>query len=147
MPKSEYLKRLSDVEKFFQKERKSLIVGEYNHAEWLQYVNEFKDEPEGGKRCALCFKMRMEKTAKLASEMGFHSFTTTLTIGPNKPARVIFPIGRQLAKDYNIKFLEFDFKKKDGFKISCQLSKQFNMYRQNYCGCEFSFRDKTIRSR
>ena len=102
----------------------------------------FENEPEGGKRCGLCFSMRLEETALTARMNGFDTFTTTLTVSPHKDYETISRIGNMLAVKYGVGYLDGNFKKKDGFKRSIELSKQFGIYRQNYCGCEFSVWDK-----
>ena len=103
-------------------------------------VKGLEKEKEGGKRCAECFKLRLEKTAEIAKNGGFNLFTTTLTISPLKDAELINTIGESLQSG-NCLWLHSDFKKKDGYLRSCILSKQYNLYRQNYCGCVFSARD------
>ena len=102
----------------------------------------FENELEGGKRCGLCFSMRLEETALTARMNGFDTFTTTLTVSPHKDYETISRIGNMLAVKYGVGYLDGNFKKKDGFKRSIELSKQFGIYRQNYCGCEFSVWDK-----
>ena len=99
-----------------------------------------ENEPEGGKRCAVCFEMRLEKAAIYAKENGFDTFTTVLTISPHKNSRTIHDIGRKLGEKHGISFLAEDFKKQDGFKKSLELSKKYGFYRQNYCGCAYSMR-------
>jgi len=116
----------------------SLIKGAYEAKRWLNFVKGFEDEPEGGKRCELCFRFRLEKTAGLAKEKNFPSFTTTLTISPHKNASLINEIGKEIALKYAVRFLEADFKKKEGFKKTIELAKKYNLYRQTYCGCIFS---------
>ena len=96
---------------------------------------------EGGERCFKCYRLRLEKTAKAAAENGFDYFTTTLTISPLKNAAKINEIGEELSGIYGVKFLPSDFKKKNGFKRSIELSREHNLYRQNYCGCVFSKKD------
>ena len=93
---------------------------------------------EGERRCYLCYKLRMEKTAIIAKEKGFDYFTTTLSISPYKNSSWINEIGRDLEKEYNIKYLPADFKKKNGYKRSIELSSIYNLYRQDYCGCVYS---------
>jgi hypothetical protein len=99
-----------------------------------------ENEEEGGKRCEICYQMRLEKTAQFACAHRFSRFTTTLSISPHKKAMVINQIGRELHNKYPVTFYEADFKKHDGFKKSCELSKEHGFYRQNYCGCIFSQR-------
>lgn len=144
-PPDEHQFRLEEARQYLDRERIELIAPAYHRKEWLDTVRDYGPEPEGGYRCALCFAYRLRKTAEIAVERGIDTFTTTLTIGPNKPGRVIFPIGIRVAETYGLKFLDIDFKKKDGFKHSCILSREQGMYRQDYCGCEYSYRDRNIR--
>ena len=137
-PSTEYEKRLEEIERFANIVKMPLIRGEYDIREWFSYIKGFEKEPEGGKRCYLCYKFRLERTAKLASELHFDYFTTTLSISPHKNSKWIFEIGEEMESKYDVKFLRADFKKRNGFKSSVILSKYFNMYRQNYCGCVFS---------
>ncbi len=97
--------------------------------------------PEGGERCFICYKLRLEKTAKIAKEKNFDLFCTTLSVSPYKNSQKINEIGLELSKKYGVPFLPSDFKKKEGYKQSILLSKKFNLYRQNYCGCEYSKRE------
>ena len=97
--------------------------------------------PEGGERCTVCFEQRLEKTAEYAAKTGFSIFATTLTVSPHKDYRLISDIGGRFAEKYNLRFLDRDFKKKAGFQRSVQLSKEYGLYRQDYCGCQFSKRD------
>jgi len=100
---------------------------------------------EGSERCEHCFKLRLDKAAQYGKLNGFDYFTTTLTISPMKNAQAINKIGLELENKYNIKFLNSDFKKNDGYKCSVDLSKKYNLYRQNYCGCIFSQQEYTNR--
>jgi len=97
-------------------------------------------EPEGGKRCEKCFELRLTKTAEFARKNGFDLFATTLTISPHKNSKLINDIGNRIGRRTNIKFLEADWKKEDGYKKSCEISKGEGFYRQNYCGCKYSKR-------
>ncbi|MCD4653118.1 epoxyqueuosine reductase QueH [bacterium] len=144
-PPSEYNYRLEESQRYLFSINLPLLSPSYNRQPWLNHVRNLGNEREGGVRCYQCFQFRLEETAKHAEKQNFQYFSTTLTIGPNKPASVIFPIGKKIALNYNLTFLEIDFKKRDGFKHSCRLSKENNMYRQNYCGCEYSLRDRNIR--
>lgn len=137
-PKREYIQRAKEMNKLLQKMDIRTIEGEYDLKEWYKATKGFENEPEGGKRCEICFRMRLKKTAELAKDKGFQSFTTTLTIGPQKNAKMINDIGIELSTFYNIEFLQADFKKKDGFKKSVELSKKYDLKRQEYCGCIFS---------
>ncbi|MCK5416708.1 epoxyqueuosine reductase QueH [Candidatus Parcubacteria bacterium] len=137
-PKSEYEKRLKTVNEIAKKENLNIIFGEYDHEKWLDKIKGLENEPERGARCKICYIDRLQKSAEYASNNGFDYFTTTLTISPHKDAKLILEFGNELSKQYNVKFLEEDFKKKDGFKKSVKLSYELNLYRQDYCGCEFS---------
>ncbi len=116
----------------------SVVVVEYNHNEFLDYIKGLEKYKEGGARCFKCYKERLEKTAEYASKNNYDYFTTTLSISPHKDSQIINRIGEFVSKEYNVKYLFSDFKKKNGFKRSVELTDKFNMYRQNYCGCEFS---------
>ena len=97
-----------------------------------------EDLPEGGERCFKCYEMRLRESAKIAKEQGADYFATTLTISPLKNAQKLNEIGEKLAEEYGVKYLPSDFKKKNGYKRSVELSAQYELYRQNYCGCVFS---------
>ncbi|WP_084042306.1 ribonuclease HII [Hippea sp. KM1] len=137
-PKREYEIRLEEIKRLCQHHDIKLHVGEYNPKRWVDMVKVYKNEPEGGKRCVLCYADRMKQTVKLAEELGFDYFTTTLSVSPLKDYRKIKSIGDVLAARYGIDFEDTDFKKKDGFKRSVELSKEFGFYRQTYCGCVYS---------
>lgn len=137
-PKNEYDKRLKETRRIAKKLKLDLIVGKYNHSSWLKLIKGYEKDPEKGERCLICYQDRLEKTAETAKEKGYNYFSTTLTISPHKDAKAISEIGRELKKRYKVKFLDKDFKKQDGFKKSVELSKRLGLYRQNYCGCEFS---------
>jgi len=139
-PKEEYEKRLAEIEQFSRTWDFPLIVGEYDTDRWFSLTKGLEKEREGGKRCAICYELRIEETARYAVENDFQVFTTALSVSPHKNAGLINSLGRAIGERYNIKFLEADFKKKDGFKISCQLSRELGFYRQNYCGCIYSQR-------
>ena len=113
---------------------------DYNHQEFLDVINGKENCPEGGSRCFDCFYLRLLKTASFASENNFDYFATTLTLSPLKNAEKINQIGLQIQEKTGVKYLVSDFKKKGGYTRSIQLSKDLNLYRQNYCGCEFSKR-------
>ena len=137
-PITEYEKRLSEIERFANTIKMPLVVGNYDVKDWFNFVKGLEEEPEGGKRCYSCYKFRLEKTAMLARELHFDYFTTTLSISPHKNSKWIFEISEDMERKYDIKFLKADFKKRNGFKSSVILSRYYNMYRQNYCGCIFS---------
>lgn len=135
-PKTEYLKRLDSAVELARIWRTPLIADSWDHELWKKYVKGHEKEQEGGSRCSLCFEFNLKRTAKKADELGFAAFTTTLTLGPYKNSKVIFDIASVFPG-----FEEFDFKKKNGFLRSVELSREYGLYRQNYCGCEFSIRD------
>ena len=118
-----------------------LISGiDYDQDEFLKRISGLENEPEGGMRCSECYRMRLERTAQKAAEEGFDFFTTTLTVSPYKNADMLNEIGGKAAEKYNVMFLPSDFKKNDGYKRSIELSRQYGLYRQDYCGCVFSVR-------
>jgi len=121
-----------------EEEQVDFIEGEYDPDSYFKLVEGYEDEPEGGGRCTLCFQQRLEAAARFAKEEGYFAFGTTLTVSPHKNYPLISAIGNQIAKDCKVEFLDMDFKKKAGFQRSIQLSKEYELYRQNYCGCEFS---------
>ena len=117
-----------------------LIRGEYDPQVFYDAVQGHEDDPEGGARCALCFRLRLEETARMAAHSGADYFATTLSISPLKDAQLLNAIGMALSREYGVAWLPADFKKKNGYKRSCELSAQYGLYRQDYCGCEFSKR-------
>lgn len=125
-------------EKLSDKDKIQFIEGEYLPEEFYDVASEYASEPEGGVRCTECFKLRLERTAQAALRTGNTVFGTTLTVSPHKNYNLISAIGWELSVKYNLEFLDMDFKKKDGFQRSIQMSKEYGLYRQNYCGCEFS---------
>ena len=141
----EYNKRLQELERFVKEFKtnnpvKVISLG-YNHDEYLQTVLGLEKEKEGGSRCLKCYRLRIEKTFEYAKQYNFDYVTTTLTISPLKNSQVINKIGSELENIYHINYLYSDFKKKEGYKRSIVLSHEYNLYRQDYCGCEFSKRD------
>lgn len=119
-----------------------IIYEEYKPEEFLKIAKDLEDETEGGKRCMLCYNQRLEKTARFAKDNDFDYFTTTLSISPYKNARALNSIGKRLEKKYRIKYLYADFKKKAGYQRSVELSKDYNLYRQDYCGCIYSKKER-----
>ena len=115
-------------------------VEKHNSAEFYNAIVGMEDQPEGGSRCRVCYRLRLEKSAEYAKENGFDYFTTTLSISPYKNSAWLNEIGTELAQNYGVEYLISDFKKKNGYKRSCELSEKYGLYRQNYCGCEFSKR-------
>lgn len=149
--KDEYLKRVEEIKKFISgfktKYPIKLIEGRYDPKEFFEIAKGLEDEPERGKRCFKCYKLRLEETAKVASEKEFDYFCTTLTLSPYKNATWLNEIGEELNNNYNSTYLYSDFKKKNGYKRSIELSKEFDLYRQDYCGCVYSLRDELERKK
>lgn len=144
-PKEEYEKRKSEQirfisEKFGYEKNKSVAFMDcdYESEKYINAIKGLEKEPEGGARCTECFRLRLEKTAELASLLGFDYFVTTLSISPLKNAQTINNIGFELSEKYGIEYLPSDFKKREGYKRSIILSKEYGLYRQNFCGCVFS---------
>ena len=146
-PKAEFEKRLSEEKRLLSEmpldEKTEVLEGEYNYDEFLEIAKGLEDIPEGGERCFRCYKLRLEKTAALAKEKGFDYFCTTLSVSPLKNSQKINEIGMELAEKYGVKWLPSDFKKKEGYKRSIELSRQYGLYRQNFCGCVFSKKEGT----
>jgi predicted adenine nucleotide alpha hydrolase (AANH) superfamily ATPase len=139
-PDKEYAKRLAYARQAADKYGLNLIEGPCDKNEWLDMTNGYRDYPEGGQRCEVCINIRVEKTAIFAAENGYDIFATTLSVSPHKNSKIINTAGKMLSAKYGIDFFEADFKKQDGFKKTMQLSKELDLYRQNYCGCAYSIR-------
>lgn len=143
-PYEEYNKRKNEQIRLIQeietKNNIDIIDCDYDNKLYNELIKGLEKEPERGKRCNICYQMRMEKAAIVAKENNYDYFCTTLSVSPYKNAKLINEIGESLEKKYNIKWLYSDFKKKDGYKKSIELSKEYNLYRQNYCGCIYSNR-------
>ena len=137
-PYEEYLKRKKEQIRLLSELNIKHMDIDYLNEEYRNKVVGYEKEPENGARCHNCYRLRLEKTAKLAKENNFDYFATTLTVSPYKNAKVINEIGLNLQNKYNIKYLLSDFKKEDGYKRSIELSKRYELYRQDYCGCLFS---------
>ena len=131
---------MEELKKFCNNQKTDFIEGEYEKDQWSTVIRGLELEPEGGRRCWACYQMRLGKTAQYAKNNNFDYFTTTLSISPHKKADKINQLGQGLEKQLGIKFYQADFKKKDGFKKANELSKQYNFYRQEYCGCIYSKR-------
>jgi predicted adenine nucleotide alpha hydrolase (AANH) superfamily ATPase len=139
-PEEEYNKRLMEVQRISALWRVLVDTGPYDHERFLGVTRGLEGEPEGGTRCNACYRLRLEEAARRAADNGCTHLATTLTIAPMKKAAVINPIGREAAARYGLVFVEQDWKKRDGFKHSIEIAKDLGLYRQNYCGCEFSLR-------
>jgi epoxyqueuosine reductase len=137
-PAEEFNKRIDETRRIALRLNLDLIEDTYDHDAWLVHICGLENEPERGKRCIKCFAYSLGKTCLLAQKLGIPNFTTTLTVSRHKSSRDIFSIGSTLPG-----FLAMDFKKQDGYARSIVLTKQFELYRQGYCGCEFSKRRAT----
>lgn len=140
-PPEEYEKRFLNQKKVIEKTGwATIMASDYDHGEFLTAVKGLETEPEGGARCTECFKIRLLKTAKAARDGGFDYFATTLSVSPHKNAALLGELGEKIGEEYGVKHLPSDFKKREGYKRSIELSKELDLYRQDYCGCEFSKR-------
>ncbi len=143
-PESEYVKRLQEQQRLIQELPARYPVhfaaGDYDSGKFYEMAKGLEKEKEGGERCLRCYEMRLRKTAGLAKKEGFGFFATTLSISPLKNAAKINEIGLRLGEEYGVDYLVSDFKKKDGYKRSIELSKQYGLYRQDFCGCVYSRR-------
>lgn len=147
-PEEEFLKRL-DEQRRLCREMPQLDAVEvldfgYDPTEFYEAAKGLENEKEGGARCEKCFRLRLLKTAQIAKEKGFDYFTTTLSISPLKDEQKLNEIGKELAEEIGVSYLYSDFKKKNGYKRSIELSREYNLYRQNYCGCVFSQKNDHI---
>ena len=141
----EYRKRVKEQIRFINeypaKYKVDFIEGDYDTESFYNMAKGLEDCREGGERCFKCYELRLRKTAQTASMNNYDYFTTTLTISPLKNSVKLNEIGLNMAEEYNVEYLVSDFKKKEGYKHSIELSKEYNLYRQNYCGCAYSKRD------
>lgn len=138
----EYKKRIQEIKKFLQqfhtKYKISLMEGNYEPDKFYEIAKGLENAPERGPRCYKCYNLRLEETAKIAAINNFEYFCTTLTLSPHKNSSWINKIGEELNSKYNTTYLYSDFKKRNGYKRSIELSKEYNLYRQDYCGCIYS---------
>ena len=141
-PEEEFDRRAAEQRRLIEEcmDGVKLIISSYDHSEFTEYVKGYEAEPEGGARCGKCFELRLEKTARTAKERGFDFFGTTLTVSPHKNAQIINSVGERIAQEFTIApaWLYSDFKKKNGYRISIELSQKYGLYRQNFCGCEYA---------
>jgi len=139
-PQIEYIKRKDEVSRLLNetsfKSEVKLLECEYDNAAFQNAALSLRDKPEGGKRCRLCFALRLIETAQRAKEGNFDIFTTTLSVSPHKNADILNEIGSTAGNEIGIEYLHADFKKHNGYKRSVELSKQYDLYRQTYCGCK-----------
>ncbi len=146
-PFEEYNKRLKEEIKFCNEIDSNIKVlsDDYNYDDFLNAIKGKEDLGERSPRCYECYKFRLEKTIIKAKQLGFEYFTTTLSISPHKNSTWINEIGYELENKYNIKYLYSDFKKEEGYKKSIELSKEYGLYRQDYCGCVYSMKEKSLK--
>lgn len=143
LPEEEYLLRRSEQERFIKEysektgRKISYIEGDYLPDLFKKLVSGRESEREGGERCRICMAHRLDVTARCAKELGYGIFCTTLSVSPYKPAAFLNDTGKALSEKYEIEYLVADFKKKDGYKHSVEMSKEYGLYRQHYCGCNF----------
>ena len=141
-PKEEFSKRSAELSRLIsempQKHAIRLVEGKYDSERFFEMSKGLENAREGGERCFKCYRMRLEETAKAAKSGGFDYFTTTLSVSPLKNAQKLNQIGKELSDMYGVPYLFSDFKKRDGYKRSCELSRVYGLYRQNYCGCVYS---------
>ena len=145
-PESEYTKRLLEQQTLISdmnfKHPVSFLAGNYDKDKFYSMAAGLEHVKEGGERCFKCYELRLNETAQMAAKGGFDYFTTTLSISPMKNAEKLNTIGKDIASRYGIKYLQSDFKKKNGYKRSIELSKTHGLYRQDYCGCQFSMESR-----
>lgn len=141
-PQEEYIKRKNEeirfINEFKTKYPVKMLDCDYDNEKYHEVIKGLENEPEGGARCSKCFVLRMEEAAKKALELKMDYFGTTLTVSPYKNSQILNNIGKSLEEKYGIKYLYSDFKKREGYKRSIELSKIYNLYRQHYCGCLYS---------
>lgn len=142
-PEEEYNKRLKTQKEIINKMNLNINILEvdYDKEKFNEISKGLEEEKEGGERCTKCYLLRLEKTAILAQKHNFEYFCTTLSVSPYKNAEKLNKIGKILEEKYKVKYLYSDFKKKEGYKRSIELAKQYNLYRQEYCGCEYSLKE------
>ena len=141
-PHQEYKKRLEETRKVAISLDVPLFEGDYDAERWIKMTKKFSSEPEKGKRCDICYAIRLEQTARHATKFQMETYTTVMSLSPWKKASVLNRIGQMFAARWGGKFLIADFKKKDGFAQSVKKSRELGLYRQNYCGCLYSRRGK-----
>lgn len=150
-PESEYEKRVAELKRLLKemplKNNAELIEGKYEPEKFAELSKGLETLPERGERCFKCYALRLEETAKLAAEKNFDFFSTTLSVSPHKDAEKLNEIGAELEKKYGVKYLYSDFKKREGYKRSIALSKEYGLYRQNYCGCVYSRKAAELRDK
>lgn len=150
-PREEYYKRLEEQKKVLEKVSGrfeiKFLEGRYDPAEYFDAVKGVEQLPEGSQRCFNCYELRLKEAAQFAKNLNMDYFATTLSVSPYKNAQIINEIGEKIGAEYGVKHLPNDFKKKNGYKKSVELSKKWNIYRQDYCGCPFSKREAEEREK
>lgn len=150
-PEQEFIKRADELRRLISemplKYDVKFIEGTYDSDRFYDMSRGLEHMKEGGERCFKCYRLRLEESAKAAKNGGFDYFTTTLSISPHKNAQILNQIGGELADKYGVNYLFSDFKKKNGYKRSCELSEEYSLYRQNYCGCVYSRAEALERER
>lgn len=141
-PRKEYYRRVEEQQRLIRAMNLSrpivFIQGKYDPREFYDRIKGYEDEPEGGERCFICYEIRLHEAARVAKEGEYDYFTTTLSISPYKNAPKLNEIGEEVGAKYGVRYLPSDFKKKNGYKRSIELSKEYDLYRQDYCGCIYS---------
>ena len=150
-PYEEYERRKEEEKRFISEypnvNKLDIIDCDYDNDKFISMSKGLENEPERGARCIKCYYLRMDYTANKCKELGYDYFGTTLTVSPYKDSNKLNEIGESLEKKYNVNYLYSDFKKNNGYKHSIELSKEYNLYRQDYCGCKYSKRDKELRDK
>lgn len=145
-PLEEYSRRVTEQKGLITalkvKNQINFIEGRYDTESFYNISKGLEGEREGGERCFKCYELRLKEAAIIAKEQGYDYFTTTLSISPHKNSQILNQIGKKLSEEYDVKYLYSDFKKKEGYKRSIELSNEYNLYRQDYCGCVFSKRER-----
>ncbi len=146
----EYLYRYSELQRFVEERggtQHKIVTAGYEKSEFFAVAKGYESEPEGGKRCLNCYRLRLERSARYASETGHDYFATTLSISPYKRTDWLNSIGEELSREYNVKHLPSDFKKRGGYLRSIELSSIYDLYRQDFCGCAYSKAESELRRR
>lgn len=147
-PDEEYYHRVKEQQRFIKefptKYPVKFIEGDYDKNSFYEIAKGLEKEPEKGKRCHRCYDLRLRRTAAVAKEKGFDFFSTTLTISPMKDSQVLNEIGASIGKELGINWLYSDFKKREGYKRSTEISREYDMYRQDYCGCVYSYNERQL---
>ncbi len=141
-PHEEYKKRGDEIQKVLtglRLDTVQVVIEHYDETEFYQAIKGHENDPEGGDRCHICYRLRMQRAVEYAKQHGFSLFTTTLSISPYKNSEILNQIGFALAEQYGVEYLYSDFKKNNGYLRSCVLSRQLGIYRQDYCGCVYSY--------